>query len=83
MAERVMIRRATALTILVRLELADIPFPHSKRCRKELISCLSRKLMEEKDDTWNSVIEISSNELDLDEDDIRSAMKIIESYALY
>lgn len=80
--KNVMIQRSDAITILVRLELADIPFPHSRRCRQELIRCLSQKLMEEPDNIWNTVIEISSNELNLSDEDIESAMKIIENYAI-
>lgn len=86
MAERynnVFIRRSTAITILVRLELTDIPFPHSKNCRQELIRCLSQKLMVEKENMWNDIIEVSPDELCLSDEDMESAMKIIKSYALY
>lgn len=73
-------KKNSAITLLVRLENADIPFPQSRCGRIKMIEYLSNLLI---DDTLESgdYIEINLAELGLESYDLKSAVNIIKSYA--
>lgn len=72
--------RMTAIALLVRLGNADIPYPHSKRCREQLIYYLSYILIDEERD--EHILKIDYEELCAFVEDIDSAMMIIEHYCV-
>lgn len=76
----VFLDRMTAIALLVRLQNGDIPYPHSKRCREQLIYFLSCILTDE--DRDESILKIDFEELDMFIDDVDSAFKIIEQYGI-
>lgn len=75
------IRRSKVFTILVRLEISDIPIAHSKKCRVNLIEYLSKALIEHYDITGDYVIEINLNDMGLEGEDLKSAINILSNYA--
>lgn len=72
--------RTTAITLLVRLENSDIPYPHSKQCREQLIYYLSYILTDEKRD--ETVLKIDLEELNDFVTDIETAIRIIKCYSI-
>ena len=75
------IRSSKVFTILVRLEISDIPIAHSKKCRVNLIEYLSKVLIEHYDITGDYVIEINLNDIGLEGEDLKSAINILNNYA--
>ena len=75
------IRRSKVFTILVRLEISDIPIAHSKKCRVNLIEYLSKALIEQYDITGDYVIEINLNDMGLYGEYLKSAINILSNYA--
>lgn len=73
------IDRMTAIMLLVRLENGDIPYPHSKQCREQLVYFLSYILTDEERN--EKILKIDYKELIDFVDDIESAIKIIENYS--
>lgn len=69
------IRRSDAIALLVRLEIGDISYPHSKKCRMCLIEYLTNALMKE-----DLYVEICPDEINLQGDDLKTAIQIIKNY---
>lgn len=78
--ETMYLRRITAIALLVRLENADIPYPHSKHCREQLIYYLTYILIDENRD--EEILKIDCKELCDFVDDIESATMIIKHYSV-
>lgn len=76
-------QRSSAIAVLVRLEIADIPIPHSKNCRKKLIEYLANVLSESLDSEEKMYIEINYKDIGLEGEDLNSAIEILKSYKEY
>ena len=74
---------SSAIAVLVRLEIADIPIPHSKNCRKKLIEYLANVLSESLDSEEKMYIEINYKDIGLEGEDLNSAIEILKSYKEY
>lgn len=77
--ETIYLNRIKAIILLVRLENADIPYPHSKQCRNQLIHFLASILTDE--DRNEKVLQINYEELSEYIDDSEGAIKIIKYYS--
>lgn len=71
--------RMTAIMLLVRLENGDIPYPHSKQCREQLIYFLAYILTDE--ERTEKILEVDYDELNKFIDDTETAIRIIENYS--
>lgn len=78
-----LMRRSGAIAVLVRLEIADIPIPHSKECRKKLIEYLADILSESIDMEDDMYIEVNYKDIGLEGTDLDSAIEILKSYKEY
>lgn len=78
-----LMRRSSAIMVLVRLEIADISIPHSKKCRKKLIEYLADILSESIDSEEETYIEINYEDIKLEGEDLKSAIEILNSYKEY
>jgi len=74
------IRRSDAIALLVRLEIGDISYPHSKKCRMCLIEYLTNALMKEENVQEDLYVEICPDEINLQGDDLKTAIQIIKNY---
>lgn len=81
MEKRVFVRRSNAIAVLVRLEIADVPIPHSKECRKKMIEYLANILANSIDLEDNMYIEINYEDIGLEGKDLESAIEILNSYS--
>ena len=70
----------TAMALLLRLENADIPYPLSKQCRKELVYYLSYILIDE--DRNEKILKIDNAELSSFVEDVDSATSLIKNYSI-
>ena len=80
--ETIYLNRITAIVLLVRLENADIPYPHSKKCRHQLIHFLASILTDE--DRSENILKIDCEELSKyieDIEDSETAIKIMKCYS--
>lgn len=77
--ETIYLNRVEAIILLVRLENADIPYPHSKQCRNQLIHFLTSILTDEERN--ENILKIDYEELSEYIDDSDSAIKIIKYYS--
>lgn len=78
-----LMRRSGAIAALVRLEIADIPIPHSKKCRGKLIEYLADILSESVDMEEDMYIEVNYEDIGVDGVDLESAVEILRSYKEY
>lgn len=78
--ETMYLRRITAIALLVRLGNADIPYPHSKHCREQLIYYLTYLLADENSE--EEILKIDCEELCNFIDDTESAIMIIKHYSV-
>lgn len=74
------IRRSDAIALLVRLEIADISYPHSKKCRECLIEYLTGELMKKENVHENLYMEVCPTKINLQDEDLKSAIQIIKNY---
>lgn len=74
------LNRMTAMALLLRLENADIPYPISKQCRKQLVYYLSYILIDE--DRNKEVLEIDYTELGAFVEDLDSATSLIKDSSI-
>ena len=81
MEKRVFVRRSNAIAVLVRLEIADVPIPHSKECRKKMIEYLANILANSIDLEDKMYIEINYEDIGLEGKDLESAIEILNSYS--
>lgn len=78
--ETIFLNRITAITLLVRLENGDIPYPHSKKCREQLAYFLSYILTD--DERNHNILQIDITEVSKFVDDVDSAFRIMKSYGI-
>lgn len=79
-SEIIYLNRMTAMALLLRLENADIPYPLSKQCRKELVYYLSYILIDE--DRNEKILKIDNAELSSFVEDVDSATGLIKHYSI-
>lgn len=79
---RLFVRRSSAIAVLVRLEIVDIPIPHSKECRKKMIEYLANILSDSIDLEDNKYIEINYENMGLEGEDLKSAIEILNNYRM-
>lgn len=75
----VKMKKNTAITLLVRLENTDIPFPQSRCGRIKMIEYISNLLIDDALGDGDFIV-INLAELGLESDDLKSAINIIKSY---
>lgn len=73
------LKRITAIILLVRLQNADIPYPHSKKCREQMCKFLTYLLTDEENDRNYFLIE--RDDLAKIIEDTDTAYNIIKGYA--
>ena len=78
--EKIVMSRSTAIALIVRLEILDIPYVQSKECRHQLIEFLSDILVKNNEDCNNSYIEIDLGDVKHYISDSDMATKILRYY---
>ncbi len=76
------IKRSTAVALLARLGLSDIPYVQSKHCRDELIRYLTTVILENTNDENQTLIVINIDDLKNHVEDYENAIKILSYYTI-
>ena len=83
--ESIIIKRSTAVALLVRLEMSDIPYVLSKKDREILSTYLSNIIMNNTDDAYDAyetTLIIDINDLKEHVTECDDIVKILQNYAM-
>lgn len=76
------INRSTAIALLARLGLSDIPYVQTRRCRDDLINYLSNVIINSTTENYEVTLKIDVEDLKNHVGDHENAIKILTYYTI-
>ena len=76
------INRSTAIALLARLGLSDIPYVQTQRCRDDLINYLSNFIINSTTENYEVTLKIDIDDLKTHIGDHENAIKILTHYTI-